>query len=132
MCIFFFHFNDYNSINSYQKKLAPPNIINNVQAFKILLDVFENSDSNSDIKIEILDTIRAIFLFDTSTASPQLDNLGSFKILFHQFDFLSIENKRSILEMMDEMLNKGELTLQELESYCSLLIGKLNCIFPFF
>eukprot|EP01114_Cavostelium_apophysatum_P014246 TRINITY_DN3646_c0_g1_i2.p1 TRINITY_DN3646_c0_g1~~TRINITY_DN3646_c0_g1_i2.p1 ORF type:complete len:2996 (+),score=922.89 TRINITY_DN3646_c0_g1_i2:247-9234(+) len=113
--------------------------VQNIESFKILLTAFENTENNSDVKAELLYTIRAIFqlnskaqassgrigLSASSSAPPSpLSNLESFKVFFLQFDSLSMSNKSLILTMMDEVLARRELLPQELKSYCCLLQGK--------
>jgi hypothetical protein len=98
--------------------------IKNAEGFKVLLRAFENIESTSEMKTELLHTIRSIFSLDrTSTAISHLGAMEPFKVFFLQFDNLTMANKNMILSMMDEVLRKGELLPEELKTYCLLLQG---------
>jgi hypothetical protein len=130
------------------KFTGPPHGVLNVEVFqKIFLRVFA-AGTTEDMKTELLKTIRAIFNIGTSRycfssslfplcnflmfesqfefsfdGFTFLAHLSPFKTLFFQFDSLSINNRRMVLAMMDEVLpSHGSLRNDEMQAYCYLLL----------
>ncbi len=124
MCYLLFIEEQPVSINVKQLSKMTDLSVKNVEAFKVILGGFENTDSTCDMKTELLHTIRAILSLDrTSMTISHLGVLEPFKVFFLQFDGLSMGNKNLVLTMMDEVLTKAELLPEELRAYCLLLQG---------
>ena len=89
----------------------------------MLLLVFEGIDGKSEMKNDLLETLRAIFALDpTSEGLSFFGQLEPFKVFFKEFDGLTMVNKKSILKLLDEVITRGELLLPtELKAYCQLL-----------
>eukprot|EP01132_Coremiostelium_polycephalum_P000959 gene959-1221_t len=60
-----------------------------------------------------------------STNVGVFNQLEPFKVLFLQFDSLNIGNRRLILEMMEMLLLKNQISVLEIQFYCTLFKSKL-------
>lgn len=77
------------------------------------------------MKRELLDTIRATFKCCNSSSQEfsRLAHLEPFRVFFLHFDYLDLANKINIMQMMKDVLLKGQLLPAELEAFCRLLQG---------
>ncbi len=99
-------------------------IMQNMEGIAIIIKVFEKLESNSEIKTDLLNVLRAIFQLESTFGFPSVDQLLPFNVLFAQFDNLSVHNKNIVLNTLDEILTKEEIQYEEWKSFWGLLIGR--------
>lgn len=92
----------------------------------MLLVIFESEDSKEEMKAELLETFQALYTLENAEETiPFLEQLEPFRVFFGSFDKLQMTNRRTILSLMDQVLQMGDFILpEELKSYCSLLFQR--------